>query len=338
MTTNTSTFTIRNSLLGVAAAIGFAAIPTNLLAADITIKFSHVVAEQTPKGQMAIKFKELIEQRLPDRVEVEIYPNSQLFSDSSVLSALILGDVQIAAPGLSNFAEYTPKLQIFDLPFLFDDTDAVDRFQGSDTGQSLLHSMENKGLLGLGFMHGGMKQMSANKPLRTPADAAGLKFRVIPSDVLVAQFVAVDAVPVKAPFSEVFSMLQTNVIDGQENTWSNIYSQKFHEVQKYISETNHGVIDYLVVTSAEFWNGLPDDVRPVIKQALDESITYGNQVAADKAEQDRQAIIESGRSEVLELSKEELASWRNSMRPVWNEFSPMIGADLIAAAEAANAE
>lgn len=307
-----------------------------LHAAPIVIKFSHVVAENTPKGQMANKFKELVEQRLGGKVVVEVYPNSQLFGDNNVLEAMLLGDVQMAAPALSKFEKYTRSLQLFDLPFLFKDMQAVERFQQSSTGQKLLDSVRKKGLVGLGYIHNGMKQLSSSKPIRVPADAEGLKFRIMTSDVLAAQFKAVHATPLKKPFSEVFTLLQTRAIDGQENTWSNIYSKKFFEVQPYITESNHGLLDYMVVTSAEFWMDLPDDVRPQVKQALDEAIAFGNQVAAKKGVDDRQKIIDSGRSEVISLTDAERAQWVEVMKPVWKQFEDVIGKDLIDAAYNAN--
>ena len=307
-----------------------------LAAKPIVIKFSHVVAENTPKGQMANKFKELVEQRLPGKVEVEVYPNSQLFGDNKVLEAMLLGDVQMAAPSLSKFKRYTKKLQLFDLPFLFNDMAAVERFQKGPDGQKLLTSLNKKGLVGLGYLHNGMKQLSASKPLRVPADARNLKFRIMSSDVLAAQFKAVQAVPLKKPFSEVFTLLQTKAIDGQENTWSNIYSKKFYEVQPYITESNHGLLDYMVVTSSEFWKELPDDVRSEVKKALDEAIAHGNKVAAEKSVADKQRIIDSRRSEVIELTPAERAQWVEVMKPVWKQFEGEVGKDLIDAAYNAN--
>ncbi len=322
-------------LLGALAAC--AMIFASVAAADpIVIKFSHVVAENTPKGQMANRFKELVEARLPGKVKVEVFPNSQLFGDNKVLEAMLLGDVQMAAPSLSKFKRYTKKLQLFDLPFLFSDLKAVERFQQSPEGQKLLHATEKKGIVGLGYLHNGMKQLSASKPLRVPEDAKKLKFRIMSSDVLAAQFKALDAMPLKKPFSEVFTLLQTKAIDGQENTWSNIYSKKFYEVQPYITESNHGVLDYMVVTSREFWNSLPDDIRGEVKKALDEAIELGNKVAYEKSVADRQAIIDSGRSEVIELTPEQRAKWVAAMKPVWKQFEDQIGKDLIDAAWAAN--
>ncbi|GAB4350552.1 MAG: TRAP transporter substrate-binding protein [Gammaproteobacteria bacterium] len=306
------------------------------MAAPITIKFSHVVAENTPKGQAANKFRDLVAERLGGKVVVEVYPNSQLFGDNKVLEAMLLGDVQLAAPSLSKFGKYTKKLAVFDLPFLFKDINAVDRFMASKEGKKLLRATERKGLIGLGFIHNGMKQMSASKPLRVPSDAAGLKFRIQSSDVLAAQFEAVGATPLKKPFSEVFTLLQTKAIDGQENTWSNIYSKKFFEVQDYITNSDHGYLGYLVVTSAEFWNGLPADIRAELEKALDEAIAYGNKVALEKAESDMKRIADSGRSQIIKLSDAERAQWVEAMKPVWKKFEQQIGADLIKAAASAS--
>lgn len=307
-----------------------------VLAKPIVIKFSHVVAENTPKGQMANKFKDLIAEKLGDKVVVEVYPNSQLFGDNKVLEAMLLGDVQMAAPALSKFERYTKKVALYDLPFLFENIAAVDRFQSSKDGQDMLNAMKKKGLVGLGYLHNGMKQLSSSQALKLPADAAGLKFRIMSSDVLAAQFKAVNATPLKKPFSEVFTLLQTKAIDGQENTWSNIYSKKFFEVQPYITESNHGLLDYMVVTSTEFWMDLEDDVRTEVKKALDEAIAFGNQVAADKANVDKQKIIDSKRSQVIELTREERAQWVEVMKPVWGEFEHEIGKELIDAAYNSN--
>lgn len=327
---------IANLVLSTLFAASLLAVPAVRAADPIVIKYSHVVADNTPKGQAALKFKELAEARLPGKVKVEVFPNSQLFDDDKVLEAMLLGDVHLAAPALSKFEKYTPQLQLFDLPFLFADMDAVDRFQQSAAGQKLLKSMEKKGLTGLGYIHNGMKQISAHNPLRVPADASGKKFRVMQSDVLLAQFAALDATAVKKPFSEVFTLLQTKAIDGQENTYSNMYSQKFFEVQPYITESNHGLLDYMVVASTEFWTGLPADVRTTLEAALTEANTYGNKIAAELNEGDKQKIIASGRSQVLTLTPAERAQWVEVMKPVWKKFENEIGKDLIEAAAASN--
>jgi C4-dicarboxylate-binding protein DctP len=291
----------------------------------IVIKFSHVVAEKTPKGQGALKFKELAEKKFPGKVEVQVFPSSQLFGDAKELEALLLGDVQLIAPSLSKFDRYTKKIQVFDLPFLFDDVAAVDRFQAGPQGKALLDAMVNRGLRGLGYWHNGMKQLSTNKDkLIRPEDVKGLKFRIQASDVLEAQFRALGANPQKMAFSEVYQALQTGVVDGQENTWSNIYSQKFHEVQKTIAETNHGVIDYMVVTNAKWWDGLPPDIRKGLSEAMAEATAYGNKMAYDFNEADRKKI------------EEDVAAWRKAMEPVWKKFEGDIGRDLINAALKSN--
>ncbi|MEO6974585.1 MAG: TRAP transporter substrate-binding protein [Gallionella sp.] len=304
----------------------------------IIIKYSHVVAVNTPKGQAALKFKELAEKYLPGKVKVEVFPNSQLYGDGNEMEALLLGDVQIVAPALAKFGKYTKKLQIFDLPFLFDDIEAVDRFQRSPKGLELLNSMEDKGIIGLGFLHNGMKQLSANVPLRTPADAKGLKFRIMSSDVLEAQFKDIGANPQKLAFAEVYQALQSGVVDGAENPWSNIYTKKFYEVQKYITESDHGVLDYMVVTNAKWWNGLPADVRSGLAKAMTESIAYGNKIAMTEDQDYRAKVIAAKKAEVITLTKAQKAEWRKAMKPVWAKFEPEIGQDLIDAAQKANSK
>ncbi|MDO9571463.1 MAG: TRAP transporter substrate-binding protein [Hydrogenophaga sp.] len=305
--------------------------------APMVIKFSHVVAEQTPKGQAALKFKEAAEKKLPGKVQVQIFPSSQLFGDAKELEALLLGDVHIIAPSLSKFDRYTKKIQLFDLPFLFDDLDAVDRFQSSAAGQGLLTAMTNRGLIGLAYWHNGMKQMSSSKDkLTRPEDVKGLKFRIQTSDVLEAQFRALGANPQKMAFAEVYQALQTGVVDGQENTWSNTYAQKFHEVQKTIAETNHGVLDYMVVANAKWWNGLAPDIKKGLTEAMAEATAHGNKLALDINLADRKKIAEANKAKIQALSKEDLATWRKAMEPVWKRFEGDIGRDLIDAALKSN--
>ncbi|WP_068824732.1 C4-dicarboxylate TRAP substrate-binding protein DctP [Pseudomonas sp. BMS12] len=306
-------------------------------AADpIVIKFSHVVADSTPKGQGALMFKKLAEERLPGKVKVEVYPNSSLFGDGKEMEALLLGDVQLIAPSLAKFEQYTKQLQVFDLPFLFNDMAAVDRFQHSPEGQKLLTSMESKGITGLAYWHNGLKQLSANKPLREPKDARGLKFRVQASAVLEEQFKAVRANPRKMSFAEVYQGLQTGVVNGAENPYSNIYSQKMHEVQKYITESNHGLLDYMLITNTKFWNGLPEDVRSELGKIMVEVTAEVNKQADALNQGDKQRILDAKTTEIISLTPEQRNEWREAMKPVWKKFEGEIGPDLIKAAEAAN--
>ncbi|WP_210642924.1 TRAP transporter substrate-binding protein [Pseudomonas sp. Tri1] len=309
---------------------------TAMAAEPIVIKFSHVVGEQTPKGLGAMMFKKLVDERLPGKVRVEVYPNSTLYGDDKEMEALLLGDVQIIARSLAKFDQYTKSVQLFDLPFLFDDIAAVDRFQQSPAGQKLLKSMESKNVTGLAYWHNGMKQLSANKPLRMPEDAQGLTFRVQTSAVLEEQFKAVDAKGQKMIFSVVYQGLRTGLVDGTENTYSNFYNQKLHEVQKYVTESNHGILDYMLITTSDFWNSLPPDIRTELDKIVAESTIYANQQAEQLNQEDRQHVLDAKTTEIIALTPQERAAWRDKMKPVWVKFEKEIGPDLIKAAEASN--
>ena len=304
--------------------------------APIVIKFSHVVSEDTPKGKGANLFRDEVAKRLGGKVKVEVFPSSQLYNDKDVMKALLRNDVQLAAPSLSKFGRFTKKYGVFDLPFLFKNTDSVECFTTGEQGNKLLKAANKKGYLGLAYWMNGMKQLSANKKLINPSDAKDQKFRVMSSDVLVAQFEAVDANPQKMAFSEVYNALQTGVIDGQENTWSNMYTKKFFEVQKEISESNHGVLEYLVVTNSKFWNRLPKDIRTELETILAEVTVKVNQWALEKAAIDRKKITDSGKTNVTKLSDAQLKQWQKAMKPVWDKFKGEIGEDSINAALACN--
>jgi C4-dicarboxylate-binding protein DctP len=306
-------------------------------AADpIIIKFAHVVADSTPKGQGALMFKKLAEERLPGQVKVEVYPNSSLYGDGKEMEALLLGDVHMLAPSLAKFEPYAKSIQIFDLPFIFDDIDAVDRFQASPEGQQLLRSMESKGITGLAYWHNGMKQLSANKPMHLPKDARGLKFRVQASNVLDEQFKAIRANPRKMSFAEVYQGLQTGVVNGTENTWSNYYSQKVHEVQPYFTASDHGAIDYMVITNTKFWNGLPENIRTELSDVMADVSVEVNKQADELNRAARADILKAGTSQIIELTAEQRNEWREAMKPVWKKFENEIGKDLIEAAVASN--
>lgn len=324
---------MRRFWIWAAAAAAFAFAPVAASAQQpIIIKFSHVVADATPKGQAAIKFKEVAEQLLPGKVKVEVYPNSQLFGDAKEVEALLLGDVHFIAPSLSKFEKFTKVLQVYDLPFLFADMQAVDKFQDGKVGQDMLKSLEKKGLLGLNYWHNGLKQLSANKPLLAPEDAKGVKFRVQSSDVLVSQFQAVNANPQKLAFSEVYQALQTGAVDGQENTWSNAYSQKYQEVQSDFTESNHGLLDYMVVTNAKWWNGLSPEIREGLTKAMKEATAVNNKVA-DDLNKEAKGKIAASKAKIHQLTPEQRKKWQQAMEPVWKKFEKEIGPDVIDAAQ-----
>jgi C4-dicarboxylate-binding protein DctP len=305
---------------------------------EIVVKFSHVTnTDRHPKGIAAELLKNRVNAEMDGKMCMEVYPNSTLYNDNKVLEAILQGDVQLAAPSLSKFEKFTKKFRIFDLPFMFKNIEAVDAFQASDTGQALLDSMQKRGLQGLAYWHNGLKQMSANKPLISPSDANGLKFRVQSSDVLVAQMEAIGGSPQKMAFSEVYGALQQGVVDGQENTWSNIYGKKFFEVQDGVTETNHGIIDYLVVTSVDWLDSLPADVREQFLTILGEVTKTRNSEAFAVNEAAKQSILDAGGT-IRQLTPEQRQEWVDTMRPVWDQFSDDVGQENIDAAQAINAK
>jgi C4-dicarboxylate-binding protein DctP len=304
---------------------------------EIVIKFSHVTnTDKHPKGIAASLLQERVNTEMNGTACMEVFPNSTLYNDDKVLEAMLQGDVQLAAPSLSKFEKFTKQFRLFDLPFMFKDIDAVDSFQASDAGQAMKDSMQKRGLQGLSFWHNGMKQMSANKPLINPTDANGLKFRVQSSDVLVAQMEAIGGSPQKMAFSEVYGALQQGVVDGQENTWSNIFGRKFFEVQDGITETNHGIIDYLVVASVDWLDSLDADVRDQFLTILTEVTNVRNGEAFAVNEGAKQAIIDAGGT-IRQLDDTQRSAWVEAMKPVWDKFSGDVGQNMIDAAQSHNA-
>ena len=333
---------MRHILTGAAAAaLALAGAATAAQAAcddgEMVIKFSHVTnSDRHPKGIAASLLAERVNAEMDGTACMEVFPNSTLYNDDQVLEAMLQGDVQMAAPSLSKFEQFTKTFRLFDLPFMFKNIEAVDAFQASETGQAMKESMVRRGLLGLEFWHNGMKQMSANRPLIEPSDAEGLKFRVQPSEVLKAQMEAIGVNPQPMAFSEVYGALQTGVVDGQENTWSNIYGQKFFEVQDGITETNHGIIDYLVVTDVDWWDGLDDGMREQLATILREVTETRNAESFAVNQEARQAIIDAGGT-VRALPAEQRQQWVDAMKPVWEQFTDDVGQDNIDAAQSINA-
>ncbi|SMX28494.1 C4-dicarboxylate-binding periplasmic protein precursor [Pelagimonas phthalicica] len=331
---------MKKFLMSAVAATALMTSATTAMAAcdegEIVIKFSHVTnTDKHPKGIAASLLEQRVNEEMNGKVCLEVFPNSTLYNDNQVLEAMLNGDVQLAAPSLSKFEQFTKQFRIFDLPFMFKNMDAVNAFQNSDTGQAMKESMTRRGLLGLAFWHNGMKQMSANKPLENPSDAEGLKFRVQNSEVLKAQMAALGGSPQPMAFSEVYGALQTGVVDGQENTWSNIYGKKFFEVQDGITETNHGIIDYLLVTSTDFWDSLPEDVQTQLATIINEVTETRNSEAYTVNQAAKQSVIDAG-GVVRQLTPEQRAAWVETMKPVWDQFKDDVGQENIDAAQKTN--
>jgi len=296
----------------------------------IVLKFSHVVASDTPKGKAADKFKELAETYTNGKVKVEVYPNSTLYKDKEELEALQLGAVQMLAPSNSKFGPIGIKeFEVFDLPYILPDLAALRKVTDGPLGTKLLQRLDSKGMTGLAYWDNGFKQMSANKKLVAPADYKGLKFRIQSSKVLEAQFRALGAIPQVMAFSDVYQALQTGVVDGQENTWSNIYTQKMHEVQKYATVTNHGYIGYVVVVNKKFWDGLPADIRDQLAKAMKDATEYGNSLSVKENEDALDAIKKAGKTEIITLTPEQNEAMRQAMMPVYKEVASRVGQPLI---------
>jgi C4-dicarboxylate-binding protein DctP len=315
-------------VVALAAAVSFNA----WAQAPIVIKFSHVTATDTPKGQAAERFKQLAEQMTKGRVKVEVYPNSQLYKDKEELEALQLGAVQMLAPSLAKFGPLGVKeFEAFDLPYIFPTKKALYAVTEGPIGKSLLQKLEPKGITGLAYWDNGFKAMSANKPLRTPADFRGLKLRIQSSKVLDAQMRALGSNPQVLAFSEVYQALQTGVVDGTENTPSNMYTQKMHEVQKHLTLSNHGYIGYAVIVNKKFWDGLPADIRGQLTQAMRDTTTYEKTIAQRDNDMALEAIRKAGKTTIYTLTPQQQAEWRKALQPVHQTMEDRIGKDLISA-------
>jgi C4-dicarboxylate-binding protein DctP len=298
--------------------------------APIVIKFSHVVADDTPKGKGALRFKELAEKATKGRVKVEVYPNSTLYKDKEELDALQLGSVQMLAPSLAKFGPLGVKeFELFDLPYIFPSKEVLYRVTDGPVGKKLFAKLESKGIRGLAYWDNGFKDMTANRPLHHPSDFKGLKMRIQSSKVLDAQMRALGANPQSMAFSEVYQALQTGVVDGTENTPSNIYTQKMHEVQSNMTVSNHGYIGYAVIVNKKFWDGLPPDIRTELEGAMKETTKYNNEIAKQENDKALEEIRKSGKTKVYVLNDQEKAEWRKALLPVQKQMAGRIGADLI---------
>jgi len=317
---------MRKWILAAAAAAIFVAPSAVMAQAPIVLKFSHVVAPDTPKGKAAEKFKELGEKYTNGKVKIEVYHNSTLYKDKEELEALQLGAVQMLAPSNSKFGPIGIKeFEVFDLPYILPNKTALRKVTDGPLGKRLLTLLDSKGMTGLAYWDNGFKEMSANKPLRVPDDYKGLKFRIQSSKVLEAQFRALGAIPQSMAFSEVYQALQTGVVDGQENTWSNIYTQKMHEVQKFITVTNHGYIGYIVVANKKFWDGLPADIRAQLEKAMQDATIYGNDISEKENMAAMEEIKKSGKNTIIVPTAAETEAMRKAMEPIYADMAKRVG-------------
>jgi len=322
----------RDMLAATGALAGALVLPRAARAqAPIVIKFSHVVATDTPKGKAADHFKKLAEERTKGRVKVEVYPNSTLYKDREEVEALQLGSVQMLAPSLAKFGPLGAReFELFDLPYIFDNYQELHAITDGPIGKAVMGKLDSKGITGLAYWDNGLKVMSANKPLRTPADFKGVKMRIQSSKVLESQMRALGAIPQVMAFSEVYQALQTGVVDGTENPPSNLYTQKMHEVQKFVTLSDHGYLGYAVIVNKKFWDGLPADIRSALEGALKDSTKYANDIAKKENDDSLEAVRKSGKSQIITLTADEKKAWKKALVKVHKENEDRVGKDLIA--------
>jgi C4-dicarboxylate-binding protein DctP len=319
-------------LLGCIGAVSLALAGPAPAQQPIVIKFSHVVAGDTPKGKAAERFKQLAEQRTNGRVKVEVYPNSQLFKDGEEMEALQLGSVQMLAPSVSKFGPLgVPAFEVFDLPYIFPNRDVLNRVIHGPVGKNLLQRLESKGIVGLAYWDNGFKVMSANTQLHMPSDFKGLKMRIKSSKVLDAEMRHLGALPQVLAFSEVYQAMQTGVVDGSENSLPNLYTQKFYEVQKFIALSDHGYDGYAVIVNRKFWEGLPADIRATLEQAMQDATQFQFDLSIKDNQDSLARIKAANRAQVYDLTEQEKAAWRKALLPVHKEMESRIGKDVIEA-------
>ena len=315
-------------VLAVSAAALFAS-PT-LAQEPIVIKFSHVVANDTPKGKAALKFKELVEARTKGRVKIEVYANSALFKDKEEIEALQLGSVQMLAPAVSKFGPLgVREYEAFDLPYLFDTEAELKKVTDGKVGQNLFKKLESKGITGLAYWESGFRDFSANKPLKKPEDVKGLKMRIPSSKVLDAEMRSIGAIPQVMAFSELYQGLQTGVVDGTDPTPSNFYSQKLHEVQKYFTLTEHSALLYAVITNKKFWDGLPADVRTALEGAMKDATKFADDLAKKDNDEALEAIRKSGKTQIITLTPDEKRAWKKAMVKTHKDFEDKGGKEIV---------
>jgi len=324
---------MNRGLLGiVVTCVLFSFAGTSAAQQPIVIKFSHVVAVDTPKGKGAERFKQLAEERTKNRVKVEVYPNSSLFKDGEEMEALQLGSVHLLAPSLAKFGPLGVRdFEVFDLPYIFDSYEELHKVTEGDVGKALFKKLEPKGITGIAYWDNGFKDMSANKPLRSAADYKDIKLRIQSSKVLGDQIRALGAIPQVMAFSEVYQAMQTGVVDGSENPPSNFYTQKMHEVQKYLALTNHGYLGYAVIANKKFWDGLPADIRTTLEGAMKDATKYANDIAKKENEDALEGVRKSGKTEIITLTPAEKSALKNALVRVHKENEARVGKDIIEA-------
>lgn len=321
---------MKKIVLALAAIAGLGLGSASFAQEPIIIKFSHVLAVDTPKGKAAEYFKKLAEERTKGKVKIEVYPNGILYKDKEEIEALQLGAVQMLAPALSKFGPLGIRdFEVFDLPYVFDNYAELHKVTLGPIGAGLLKKLEPKGIVGLGYWDNGFKQMSANKPLKKPDDVRGQKLRIPSSKVIDAQMRALGAMPQTMAYSEVYQAMQTGVVDGSENTHSNLFTGKHHEVQKYLTLTDHGYLGYAVIVNKKFWDGLNPEIRKTLEGAIKDATVYNNDIAQKENDQALENVRKSGKTQVITLTPEEKLAWKKATIKVHEQFADKLGRDTL---------
>lgn len=328
------------AILMTAVVIGF---PTELGSTDlayddeqtglnqrIVIKFSHVVAENTPKGLAADQFAQLVSEKTHGKVEVQVYPNSILYSDKDEFQALWQGDIQMIAPAFSKISTIYPSWLVLDLPFAFPNQQAVDESLQGEIGQILFRTLESKNMKGLAFWSNGFKQVTSNQhPMLMPENFRGQRFRIMPSKVLEDQYRLLQAQPIPIPFNEVYRNIEKGTIDGQENTISNIFTKRLYLGQKYLTLSNHGYLGYAVIINKSFWEKLPTNIQNAIQEALQETTEWNNQMAVSMNDKQLNQLRNMSVLQIDELTSEQRTQWIQATDSLYNKYADTIGYDLV---------
>lgn len=293
------------------------------------IKFSHVIAENTPKGLTIERFSQLVKEKTQGRVEVQVFPNSILHTEKTEMTALQNGEIQMIAPAFSYLSNTIPEWAVLDLPYLFRSQEDVETVFNGEIGQMLFDKLEDSDMKGLAFWASGFKQVTANRPLIMPSDFAGQRLRIIPGNVIEAQFHTLQAIPVGSSFNELYSMLATGKVDGEENTISNVYTKRLYQVQKHMTISNHSYLGYAVVINKTFWNNLPADIQQAITEAMQEATAYNNQLAVSMNDKQLRLLQDNGGMHIHMQTPEERAAWIAALQPVYDQFAPSIGEPLM---------
>ncbi|GEC90522.1 DctP family TRAP transporter solute-binding subunit [Brevibacillus brevis] len=299
------------------------------LSNQIIIKFSHVIAENTPKGLTIERFSQLVKEKTNGRVEVQVFPNSILHTEKTEMTALQNGEIQMIAPAFSYLSNTIPEWAVLDLPYLFRSQEDVETVFNGEIGQILFDKLEDSDMKGLAFWASGFKQVTANRPLIMPSDFVGQRLRIIPGNVIEAQFRTLQAIPVGSSFNELYSMLAAGKVDGEENTISNVYTKRLYQVQKHMTISNHSYLGYAVVINKTFWNSLPADIQQAISEAMQEATAYNNQLAVSMNDKQLRLLQENGGMHIHMQTAEERAAWIEALQPVYDQFAPSIGEPLM---------